>query len=105
MCVCIKTQIIRFEGKVRQPTEFFKMTLWVLAVFKAGRREAYFRQELFVRHQIWGRKISLRQTQNVIYKDRIVFLNTNKCESDRKAGTSIVFTFALNILGAMMLTS
>ena len=75
VCVCIKTQIIRFEGKSdsQQNSLRWRCGFWP----RLGREEERLisdKSYLF-NHQICGekKKISLRQTQNVIYKDRIVF--------------------------------
>lgn len=75
------------------------MTLWVLAMFKAGRREAYFRQELFVRSSDLGRKNLPKANTECDIQGQNCVSNTAKCEINRKAGTSIVFTFCTEYFG------
>lgn len=73
VCVCIKTQIIRFEAKSDSQQNSLR---WHCGFWPCSRREEerlISDKSYLFDHQIWGEKISLRQTQNVIYKDRIVF--------------------------------
>lgn len=105
VCVCIKTQIIRFEGKSDSQQNSLR---WHCGFWPCLRREEdrlISDKSYLFDHQIWGENISLRQAQNVIYKDRLCSSNTNKCEINRKAGTSIVFTFCIEYFGCYDVTS
>lgn len=105
VCVCIKTQIITFEGKSDSQQNSLR---WHCGFWPCLRREEdrlISDKSYLFDHQIWGENISLRQAQNVIYKDRLCSLNTNKCGINRKAGTSIVFTFCIEYFGCYDVTS